>query len=230
MKIAFRLMLAVCILLPVLSAATAGAQGQEIKLPLPSGTGKVCVEAALLGVKSVRDFSPTPLTPAQVSQILWSANGNLPADAVSGATYKVIPSAGGRYSLEVFLVTGKDTVPGVSAGAYSYKPETNSLQLSVEGDHRTALSQACLSQMWLAKAPALVVIAAAFPRMTARYGNRGMQYVFMEAGNSNQNVYLQCAALGLHTATVGAFNDNQVASVLKLPPGVTPVLVMAVGK
>jgi len=230
MKIASRLLLAVCIVLPVLSASTAAAQEQQIKLPPPSITGKLSVEAALLEVKTVRNFSPTPLTPTQVSQILWSANGNLPADAISGATRKVIPSAGGRYALEVLLVTGKDTVPGVPAGVYSYKPETNSLQLTVEGDVRTSLAYACSQQMWLATAPALVVIAAAFPRMTARYGPRGLQYVYMEAGNSNQNVHLQCAALGLHTGTVGAFNDSQVTSVLKLPSEVTPLLVMAVGK
>jgi SagB-type dehydrogenase family enzyme len=230
MRIISRLMPAVCILLPIFLAATTTAQAQEIKLPLPSASGKISVETALLAVKSVRDFSLAPISPTQVSQILWSANGNLPTDAVSGATYKVIPSAGGRYPLEVFLVTGKDTVPGIVAGVYLYKPETNSLLLTVEGDNRGPLAQACLSQMWLERAPAMVVIAAAFSRMTAKYGNRGTQYVFMEGGNSNQNVYLQCAALGLHTATVGAFNDSQVASVLKLPSGLTPLLVMAVGK
>ncbi|MEW6136995.1 MAG: SagB/ThcOx family dehydrogenase [Thermodesulfobacteriota bacterium] len=202
----------------------------EIKLPKPSFSGKLSVEAAIISKKSSRNYAGTALTPQEVSQILWSANGNLPSDAVSGATVKVIPSAGGLYPLEVLLVTGKDTVEGISAGIYQYQPATNSLTQMAEGDNRTLLAHACLSQMWMSRAPALVVIAAVMARMTSKYGNRGYQYVFMEAGSSNQNVYLQAQSLGLKAATVGAFNDAQVCAVLKLPKEMAPLLIMTVGR
>ncbi len=219
-----------CVLSLAFVRVSALAADNDIKLSKPAVVGKVSLEAALIAKKSVRNFTGEPLAEAQISQILWAANGNLPPDAVAGATYKVIPSAGGLYPLEIFLVTGKDTVSGIPEGVYSYDPLSNSLKLLAPGDNRTLLSHASLSQMWLARAPALVVIGAVFARTTSKYGNRGSQYVFMEAGSSNQNVYLQAEALGLHVGTVGAFNDAQVSAVLKLPSSVTPLLVMAIGK
>ena len=54
--------------------------------------------------------------------------------------------------------------------------------------------------------------------------------MYMEAGSSNQNIYLQAEALALHVGTVGAFNDAQVSAVLKLPVAVMPLLIVAVGK
>jgi|WetSurMetagenome_2_1015567.scaffolds.fasta_scaffold374019_1 SagB-type dehydrogenase family enzyme len=201
----------------------------DIKLPKPSFTGVMSVEAAMVAKKSVRNFGATPLTLSQISQLLWSANGNLAYDAVSGATTKVVPSAGGLYPLEIFLLSGKDTVTGLPTGVHQYKPATNSLETISSGDSRASLGQAALGQMWLARAPAIIVIAAAFGRTTSKYGDRGVQYVFMEAGNSNQNLYLQAAALGLRAGTVGAFQDAAVAEAIKLPKGISPLLIIAVG-
>ncbi len=202
----------------------------EIQLPKPSLTGKMSVETAMAKKKSVRAFSSDGLSQSQVSQMLWSANGDLPVDAVSSATMKVLPSAGGLYPLEIFLVTGTNTVEGIPAGVYKYNPATHTISLVAAGDSRLALAQAALSQTWLARAPAILVIGAVFARTTAKYGNRGIQYVFMEAGNSSQNIYLQGEALGLKVATVGAFHEAQVSSVLKLPGDITPLLLMGVGK
>lgn len=202
----------------------------EIKLPKPVYKGTLSVEAAIVAKRTVRQYKGTPLTLGQASQILWAANGRLPADAVTGATTKVNPSAGGLYPLEVFIVTGKETVKGLPAGVYRYKAQTNSLVSLASGDNRKLLAYACLSQIWLARAPAIVVIAGVFSRTTVKYGNRGFQYVFMEAGSADQSIYLQAASLGLHAGTVGAFNDAQVAAVLKLPKNTTPLLVVAVGK
>jgi len=227
-----------CLALTIVSAALVLVMGPDrpvsaqtdIKLPAPTLTGTMSVEKAIVGKKSVRRFSGDALEPTQVSQLLWSANGNLPVDAVTGATYKVLPSAGGLYSLEVFLVTGPNTVRGIPAGIYSYEPRTHSLKPLAQGDFRMNLAHAALSQTWLATAPAVIVIGGVFSRSTVKYGNRGVQYVFMESGNSNQNLYLQAQALGLSIATIGAFQDNQVSSVLKLPSDVTPLLLVGVGK
>ena len=77
---------------------------------------------------------------------------------------------GGLYPLEIFLLSGKDTVTGLPAGVHQYKPATNSLETISSGDSRASLAQAALGQMWLARAPAIIVIAAAFERTTSRYG------------------------------------------------------------
>ncbi len=214
----------------VLSLPAGAFAAQSVKLPPPSYKGNVSVEAALRSIRSARNFTKAPLNLEEISQLLWAANGRLPTDAVSGATVKVTPSAGGLYPLEIFLLTGEDTVKGLPAGIYMYKPETNSLVVVETGDKRNLLAYACLSQMWLARAPATIVIAGAFSRTTSRYAQRGIQYVFIEAGNSNQNIYLQAASMKLGVGTVGAFNDAQVSAVLKLPNDMKPLLVVPVGK
>ena len=128
MRISCRMSLAVGVTLLALMPLTSAAAGNEVKLPKPTFSGKLSFEAAVVRKHSVRDFSRTPLTLAQVSQMLWAANGNLPADAITGATTKVIPSAGGLYPLEVFLVCGQNTVGELPAGVYSTIPQGNSLQ------------------------------------------------------------------------------------------------------
>jgi SagB-type dehydrogenase family enzyme len=223
-------LIAVCIAWAVLLPGHAGAEDGRIELPAPSASGQFSVEQGIAKKSTVRDFAATPLSPAQVGQLLWAANGRLPGvDAMTAAT-RVYPSAGGLYPLEVFLVVGKDRVTGVPEGVYYYDWRSHSLKLINSGDKRTQLASACHQQMWLARAPALVVIGGIFERTTAKYQKRGERYVVMDAGSSCQNVYLQAAALGLHAGVVGAFVDEQVTAVLKLPAGVYPFLVVAVGQ
>ncbi len=202
----------------------------DIKLPKPSFSGNMSVEAAMVAKRTARNFSSSPLTLDQISQLLWSANGNLAYDAISGATTKVVPSAGALYPLEIFLLCGKDTVTGLPEGVHQYKPATNSLETISSDDRRASLAQAALGQMWLSRAPAIIVIAAAFGRTTSKYGDRGVQFVFMEAGNSNQNLCLQAAALNLRSGTVGAFHDAAVAEAINLPKSVSPLLIVALGQ
>ncbi len=209
---------------------TATSAENEIKLPEPTYEGKVSVEAALFKKKSARSFSNKPLTQTEVSQILWSANGIIPRDAVTSATSKVTVSAGGLYPLEVFLVCGDNTVEGVPAGVYQYIPQKNSLKAIAKGDKRIAMATAAHMQGFLAQAPATVVIGAEFARTTFKYGGRGIQYAIMEAGSSNQNIYLQAEGLGLRVRGVGAFKDEEVAKVLQLPQSVKPIMLVGIGK
>ncbi|MGC8659925.1 MAG: SagB/ThcOx family dehydrogenase [Desulfomonilaceae bacterium] len=202
----------------------------DVKLPKPALTSKMSVETGMLRKKSVRHFSAAPLSLEQVSQLLWAANGALPVEAISGATVKTLPSAGGIYPLEIFLLTGSGTVKGLAPGVYSYNSTSNSLAQISKDDVRVAVAQAALSQLWLANAPIMVVIGGAFAKTTAKYGNRGIQYVYMESGASNQNLYLQAEALGLRLGTVGAFNEAGVSSAMKIPSGITPLLIVAIGK
>ncbi len=208
----------------------ANAADNEIQLPAPQYQGKVSVEAAIFKKKTVRNFSNKPLTPNEVSQILWAANGIIPRDAVTGATSRVTSSAGGLYPLEVFLVCGDNTVEGVPAGVYQYIPQKNSLKAIAKGDKRIAMATAAHMQGFLAQAPATVVIGAEFARTTFKYGGRGVQYAIMEAGSSNQNIYLQAEGLGLRVAGVGAFKDEEVAKVLQLPQSVKPLMLVGTGK
>jgi SagB-type dehydrogenase family enzyme len=74
-----------------------------------------------------------------------------------------------------------------------------------------------------------MVIAAVFERTTGRYGQRGVTYVHMEAGHAAQNFCLQAVALGLGSVVIGAFDDDEVASVLNLPSNEKPLYIITAG-
>ena len=117
----------------------------------------------------------------------------------------------------------------LTARVYHYQPGNHAVEGKAEGDQRENLARACYSQMWMARAPVSLVIAAEYRRITGKYGERGVRYALMEAGHAAQNVFLQAEALGLGAGIVGAFEDQVVIRALNLPPSHEPLLVMPVG-
>ena len=79
-------------------------------------------------------------------------------------------------------------------------------------------------------AAAVFVFAAIWERTTGKYGQRGRQYVFLEAGHAAQNLLLQAVALGLGGVPIGAFHEDQVVQALGLPPGQEPIYLVPVGE
>lgn len=193
-----------------------------VKLPGPDTKGEVSVEEALLERRSVREYGDEGLSLRQTSQLLWAAQG-----MTSDWGGRTAPSAGGLYPLEVYLVAGK--VKDFAAGVYKYRPAGHELTLIRVGDLREKLSEAALGQEWVRDAPATIVIAAVLERTTAKYGDRGIRYVWMEAGHAGQNVCLQATALGLGAVTVGAFDDSRVQAVLGMPKAESSMYVIPVG-
>jgi len=201
-----------------------GAQMGELDtviiLPRPDTTGRVTVEQALLHRRSVRSYTKEPLSLAEVSQLLWAAQGR------TGKSYgRTAPSAGATYPFEVFLVAGR--VSGLDSGVYQYLVERHGLRLVKSGDLREELAGSAFGQTCIQNAPAVIVLGAEYQRTTARYGERGYRYVHIEAGHIGQNVSLECVALGLGTVMIGAFDDSAVRRVLGVK--YEPVYIMPVG-
>ncbi len=197
--------------------------GPDITLPQPVFKGDMSVEEAIRMRRSVRDFQDTPLSLEQVSQLLWAGQG------ITEGFKRAAPSAGATYPLTLYLVVGEDSVHGLPPGVYEYAPQTHSLHLVKPGDFRQRVAAACLGQTFIQDAPVNIVIAAEYERTTARYGERGIRYVHMEAGHVGENIYLQAGALGLGTVVVGAFLDVDLAEVVDLPEEQVPLYVMPVG-
>src|SRR5690606_4375366 len=141
-------------------------------------------EQTLSTRRSVREYSDAPLILAQVSQLLWAAQG-----ITHPGGFRTAPSAGARYPLETYLIAGK--VSGLQTGIYQYVPHSHTLVAKALGEKRVALSQAALQQRAVSQAPVTILLAAVYTRTTGRYGERGMRYVHMEAGHAAQNVALQ---------------------------------------
>ncbi|MCL2484962.1 MAG: SagB/ThcOx family dehydrogenase [Endomicrobia bacterium] len=198
-------------------------------LPAPKTEGNVSVEKALANRRSQRQFQNKALSAEQLSQILWSAYGitnpiNNPA--LRGGL-RTAPSAGALYPLEIYVAVGN--VAGIEAGLYKYISQENKIIRTIDRDVRRELSAAALNQGMIREAPVTVIYTALFGRLTERYGDRSERYAFMEAGHSAQNIYLQAEALGLGTCAVGAFQDDRVSGLLRLPKEERPLYLMPVG-
>jgi len=196
---------------------------QRIELPQPKIDGNFSLEKALSQRRSNRDFHPDPLTLAEISQLLWAAQG-----ITSTKGLRTTPSAGALYPLELYLVAAN--VSGLAVGVYRYLPHTHQLVAVTTGDQRRSLAAAALGQGWLRKSAAIVVFAAVFKRTTVKYEKRGKQYVYIKTGHAAQNLALQATALNLGAVTVGAFHDHSVKRFLHMKINEQPLYLMPLGR
>lgn len=191
---------------------------EVIWLPTPSLKGSLTLEEILARRRSVREFSDVPLTPMELSQLLWAAQG-----ITDPAGLRTAPSAGALYPLEVYAA--------MRDGVYRYEPQGHRLIVQIQRDVRLALRAAALNQDAVLNAPVVIVIAAVYARTAYKYGaERSPRYVHLEAGHTAQNVLLQAVALNLGAVPIGAFYDDQVQRALNLPSDHQPLYLIPVGQ
>ena len=194
------------------------AAGATIKLPPPKLDGTVSVEKTLVERRSVRAYKTEPLSLAEVSQVLWAAQGvTEPAKGLRTA-----PSARGTFVVEVYLVTG--TVTGLPAGQYRYQPKGHELVKMAEGDKKAELFKAA-GQAAINSAPVALVIAGASDRSASN-----PSWMYLEAGHAAQNIYLQAVSLKLGTVSMAGFKPDEVKRALGLPEKEQPIYIMPVGR
>jgi SagB-type dehydrogenase family enzyme len=198
---------------------------RAIKLPKPKTIGSVSVEEAINSRRTRRTFEDKPLTLENLSQVLWAAQG------ITNERWKhrAAPSAGALFPMDVFIIVRKDGVKELDAGIYKYIPDGHYLQTEAEGDFNSELRTVGYSQTFFAESPVCLILAAEPVRTTWKYGERGIHYIYIEAGHIAENIQLIGESLGFSVGLVGAFKDDGVASLLKLKKGEIPVYIIPVG-
>ncbi len=197
--------------------------GEAIRLPAPRLDSKCSIESALSQRRSIREYGDEPLSLEEVSQLLWSGQGISDPKGL-----RMVPSAGGLYPLELYLLAGN--VDNLFSGTYKYRPKGHILVRMDHGDKRAELSAVALEQECVRDAAVVIVIAAIYMRTTVKYFERGIRYVDMEVGHVGQNISLQAVSLGLGSVVVGAFDDHKVKRLLKFPENEQPLYLIPVGK
>lgn len=175
----------------------------EIVLPKPTLKGEMSVEETLLERRSVRDFSDEFISLENLSQLLWAVQG-----ITSEWGGRTAPSAGGTYPLEIYVFMNQ--VENLVPGIYRYQPKNHSLTRLKEGNFKEQIYSVALSQQWVRDAAVVFVFSAVPKRTTERYGERGIQYIFIEVGHASQNLLLEAVSLGLGAVPIGAFDDKQL--------------------
>lgn len=126
-----------------------------------------------------------------------------------------VPSAGGLQALELYVAAFQ---PGwLPAGLYHYDRKGHFLSQLVAGCGRRELERAAPSLERLEGGALLWLVVGDGARVAAKYGERGLRFLLLEAGHLMQNLCLLSASLGLVTVPLGGFFEHELARRLMLP-------------
>jgi SagB-type dehydrogenase family enzyme len=188
-----------------------------IDLPRPVIDGSISIEKALSERRTVRSYSDKPLSLADISQLLWAAQGI--TEPKRGL--RTAPSAQASYLMKVYLITGK--AGDLTMGIYQYQPKGHKLVKIADGDIKTNLYDAA-PQNPIKNAPAAIVITGLSSKA------KNPSWIYIEAGHIAQNICLQAVSLNIGTVTMAGFKPEEVKKALKLNDNEQPVYIMPIGK
>ena len=202
----------------------------RIDLPHSFAPLSLSLEQAITTRTSVRNFSPCELTLEQIASLLFYAYGVTRKNAATSfpRPFRVVPSGGALYPLEIFFHTA--SLKGHSSGIYHYNPTEHCLRHLQEGDDTQRISSA-LVQPELAQGASLIIfLTAIFERSIFKYGERGYRFILLEAGHVAQNLNLVANALGLGCVNIGGYFDREIDEYLELD-GIThsTIYMVAIG-
>ena len=247
-------LVAVFVYCTVISASFCVAAEGDIKLPPPSLKSDVSIEQALSERRSLRTYKDVPVTIAEVSQLMWAAQGI--TDPERG--YRTAPSGMAAFPLYVYSVAFN--VTGIPQGAYRYDPAGHELILVTKGDLRNQFKRRPFSpdSSSGSKLPSPESQGTASPRdggasgsptppgpgiMTDPVDTAALMIIitgnikqtnepsyYLEAGHVAQNIALQCVSLDMGVVTTRGFDEEALKRLLNLSEWEHPIYVLPAGK
>lgn len=183
---------------------------RTIRLPPPGTPSLVSLADILSRRRSVREYSPRPLTEEEISFLLWASSGIRRIE--NGHAFRTVPSAGALYPVDTYVIAHR--VEGIAKGVYHYGVREHQLEEIASGDFRAGLVRAALLQEFCSEAAAAFVWTAIFGRAKWKYRQRAFRYVYLDAGHIAQNLALAAVGLNLGTCQVAAFFDDEINALL----------------
>ena len=203
-------LLFMCLLLSV----TLYAADKVIRLPKPDMNRGGTVMKALADRHSTREFAAKALSMADLSDLLWAANGvNRPESGKRTA-----PSAMNKQDVDVYVV--------LPQGTYLYDAKAHQLNLVSEGDHRDAVAG---GQALEKTAPESLVLVSDEARMGDMKDSHALLMCAVDAGIVSQNISVFCSAANLATVPRASMDEAKLRTVLKLKDSQKPLMNHPVG-
>ena len=172
----------------------------------------------LLRRKSSRVYTQESMSLLQLSFLLWATQGVKEIRGKSYATLRTAPCGGARHPFETYLLVKK--VDGLTPGAYHYLPMTHQLELLKPMENEEALTglmdRSLCGQPWAAKSNVVFYWSLVPYRSEWRYGIYAHRMIMADMGHVGENLYLACAALGLGTCGIGAYDQALCDSTFEL--------------
>lgn len=142
----------------------------------------------------------------------------------------------GRRSIRAFKpdnVSGKEVEKLIAAATSA--PSAGNIQpwefiIVTKPEMKRKLVEAAWGQSFIEQVPVVVVVCANEDRAAQGYGERGKSlYCLQDTAAAIQNMLLTAYSGGLGTCWIGAFKEDRVKDVMKIPAGVKPVAIVPVG-
>jgi SagB-type dehydrogenase family enzyme len=179
------------------------AGARQIQLPKELPPLDAGLRDAICARRSSKEFSDAPIRLEELSKLLSlsvgvTQNGEIPRRAA--------PSAGALYPIEVYpWVFSVENVP---PALYHYATLEHSLEYVKPLNGLTDLWP-IVDDGFQGSTPAVTfLLTARWPRVQAKYAERGYRFALMESGHIAQNFLLTATALGLHAVPAGGFFDT----------------------
>jgi len=164
--------------------------------------------------RSVRHYTRDPLTLEELAYLCWCTQGIVEVKAPF-YTLRNVPSAGGRHALETYLLINR--VKDIKPGLYRYLAFSHSLTpVDTSSGISDSIMSACLGQAFVRSSAVTFIWSVVIYRMAWRYSERAYRLVHLDAGHACQNLYLAAEQIDCGVCAIGAFDDRQIAEVLKI--------------
>ena len=181
--------------------------------PLKTELKKRDIVEIITDRKSRRKLGEGNVSLSELSFVLWATQGI--REVISGKMFKNVPSAGSRHPFNTYVYA--DKVEGLKKGIYCYIASENALMEVNTGEDenlKERLLKALRGQLFNC---GFSLLWAYVPyRCEWRYTNNSYRVSAYDAGHICQNAYLAAEALGLGCCAIGAYNQEEVDSVLGL--------------
>jgi SagB-type dehydrogenase family enzyme len=195
------------------------------RVPLPEGIKLRRELGEVLGRRrSRRSYTGDPIALDYLATIVRSAGAvtaratvDMPSGDQAELSLRVAPSGGGLYPLDVWVAALR--VDGLRRGLYRYDPLEDEL-LAVRAEERVddlldafALPEEVVS---LSRAVAVLLLVGKPWRSMRKYGDRGLRFLFVEAGAIAENVHLAAAALGFGSVDCASVCEDEAHAALAI--------------
>lgn len=192
--------------------------GQTIQLLSPNLARPATLMQSLASRASVRSFSAEALSLADLSDLLWAANGVNRTE--SGK--RTAASAMDRREVDIYVLMEK--------GAYLFDADKNVLTLVCDKDLRALTAG---RQTSVAEAPVTLLLVSNAEKFrmpeTAESHDRNLTMRGVDVGIVSANISLYCSATGLATVPRGSMETSELVKALNLKEGHLPMLNHPVG-
>ncbi|BCX15752.1 MAG: hypothetical protein KatS3mg097_644 [Candidatus Parcubacteria bacterium] len=163
--------------------------------------------------RSERNFQKYPLSLKEISYFLLGATITKVFDNnFDYNSFRAYPSAGARYSLEVylFLLSSKD----LKRGLYHYNVRFHCLEYMWDFKKKDLIK--IFNQKFILNSSLIIFITCVIKRIYPKYGERSLRLALLEAGHLAQNFLLLATKLGLKSCPVGGFKEQKILEILDI--------------